>query len=210
MKGKVNMKVKLADAVALLVALGFSKAANWELSKVQKHIAQVHVKIEKDHKGLAGHEELYAGLVEADGQVEVVGEAAEAAPTEKASKADKKKSKPEKAEKSEKSEKPAKAEKAEKAEKKKSKPETNGEKVERDAYGCKVGSISAKVNKVMSSDWVTEQEVAEQAGVTLDQARGRLYFGAEEGVGLFERRRLIQYRVLKAPSKKTETAKSKG
>jgi len=199
------MKVKLADAVALLVALGFSKAANWELSKVQKHIAQVHVKIEKDHKGLVGHEELYGQLVEADGQVEVVGEPADAAPAEKASKVEKKKSKPEKAEKS------AKAEKSEKSEKKKSKPESNGDdKVERDAYGCKVGSISAKVNKVMGNDWVTEQEVAEQAGVTLDQARGRLYFGAEEKVGLFERRRLIQYRVLKAPSKKTETAKSKG
>lgn len=76
-------------------------------------------------------------------------------------------------------------------------------KVLRDEFGCKEGSISSKVNKVLTTEWQEEVDLAKIAGVTLDQARGRLYYAADEGE--IERRKLIQYRRLpkgaKAPPK---------
>lgn len=95
--------------------------------------------------------------------------------------------------------KPAKEEKpkAPKAEKKAKINKPAKEPRERDALGCAIGSISAKVNAVVTDDWKDEEAIIKEAGVTKNEARGRLYFAAEQKV--FERRSKIEYRLM--PSK---------
>lgn len=74
------------------------------------------------------------------------------------------------------------------------------EAVAKDEFGCKEGTISAKVNKVVGDEWIEEDEVAKAAGVDRDQARGRLYYACEKGE--FVSRRLIQYRRANEEEKK--------
>lgn len=184
----MKMTITKAVAVAFLKALGFSKADKWDDEKILDRLAQVPEKVEES-EAPKGHEDLYQELVKAEGKVQLVVEGSE--PSEKESKTSKTKS-------SKKVEpKPVKKEKG----KKKVEPErsrgTPRPVAERDSMGSQVGTISAKVNKVMNSEWQSEQEIAETAGVTLDQARGRLYYGAEPRMDIFERRRMIQYRLKK-------------
>ena len=77
----------------------------------------------------------------------------------------------------------------------KSKPEPKPakSKPERDAFGCKRGTISSKVNAVMTKDWKDEVDIIKEAGLGQTQVRDRLYFATEKGQ--FEYRRLIQYRI---------------
>lgn len=64
---------------------------------------------------------------------------------------------------------------------------------ERDKFGSRAGSISSRVNSVVSTKWKTDEEIAKEAGLELRQARARLYHAAENGV--FERERVIRYRI---------------
>lgn len=210
------MKIQRATAVAFLVALGFSKAGQWDDEKIKAKLEAAPTKVDAGDVP-DGHEEFYRALVKAEGVVELEGGPAkgkaksEAAPKEPAKdEAPKKMSKKErKAEarrnrgkaKSEPETEPLKADGPAKTKKnptRKTGPGKKDDGVERDAYGCRKGSISYDVNKVITNDWQTEEEIAEAAKVPLDQARGRLYYAASKG--LFERERAIRYR-LKKPAK---------
>lgn len=165
------MKVTKKEALAFFAALGFSKAPTWKPSKLKEKLALVPEKV-KQEQVPEGFEEFYSRLCKVgDAPIELV--------------VDEKKA-------------PAEAEVDGKPAKKKStkpaaaKATASAKKVERDDHGCRKGSIAAKVNAVVSGDWQTEQDIAKAAGVTLDQARGRLYYAAQENV--MEHRRLVQYR----------------
>jgi hypothetical protein len=71
-----------------------------------------------------------------------------------------------------------------------------------DFLGCKVGTISAKVNDVLAhaSNWIDEKEIAEAAGLSLDQTRGRLYFAVLEGH--FIKRTRVEYQLAPNPKSK--------
>lgn len=210
------MKVKQSIAVALLVSLGFSKAGEWEVEKVEARINQVPDKVKRTAVP-EEHQALYDELVANKGSVKI-GDAEEAArpakadkkskrdhlpPLEPEAKPEKKKVKAPEAEapaepaKEKKSKKPSKADKIAKAAKAATTP---SKKVERDAFGCAKGTISAKVNAVLTDEWQSEAEIAKAAKLDLDQARGRLYYAAEEEI--IEYRRLIQYRLKPAGKKK--------
>lgn len=64
--------------------------------------------------------------------------------------------------------------------------------VPRDDLGCREGSISQKVNAAVNNEWKDEKTIAADAQLDLEKVRGRLYYAAENGI--FEYRRLIQYR----------------
>lgn len=76
-------------------------------------------------------------------------------------------------------------------------------KVPRDAFGCKLDSLSAKVNKCISKGWKSEQDIILEAGVTKDQALGRLYYASTKGE--IERRKVIEYRLVSKAAAKDET-----
>jgi hypothetical protein len=174
------MKITKKDAVAFLVALGFSKAATWKPGKIKERLTQAPDKVAEDDVP-EGFMDLYTKLGESGGTIELTD------------------TKPEK-EAAETKETPM--PKKEKETKKEAKKETKKAPATaaRDGYGCRMGSISQKVNSVVEGEWMTEQEIADAAKVTLDQARGRLYYAAQEG--LMEHRRLVQYRLVKKPAKK--------
>lgn len=203
------MKVQKTVAIAFLVALGFAKAETWDDEKIIDRLKQAPEKV-AEGEAPEGHEELLKGLRAAKGAV-TLEDSADAKPPKDEKKSEKPpKEKPEAAPKAKKTENPPKAkDSAPKPPKDKSakpakpagtKKPTNGA-VDRDEFGCRKGSISAKVNAKVNDEWQSEAEIAKAAGVTLDQARGRLYYGAEKAV--FEHRRMIQYRLVpKEPAAK--------
>ena len=180
------MKIKKSQAVAFFLALGFGKATQWGEDKLKENLTKVPKKV-TEAEVPKGFEDFYAGLVQSEGKVTLLEEPA--SPQEEAA-AEPKKSK--------KSKKERKAEKAEKkAAKSNGKPKKKIPELPRDHYGCREGTISFLVNAVMDKvpkgQWMTDREVAEKAGVSLDQARGRLYYAAEEG--LLEHERAVRYRL---------------
>lgn len=203
-----RMKVTIANAVAFFIALKFEKAGDWTIEQIEQRLNQVPTKVPRN-KVPEAHLDFYDRLEKNAGKVKVVADEV-AAPE----------AKPEKADKGEKAEKPSKSKKkkdrAQRGTKKVDKvakatkatvsPKSAPKTVKRDEFGCAEGSISAKVNAVLSDTFQTEQEIAKAAGVTLDQARGRLYYAAEEGIIQYEKR--IQYR-LAPKSKKDEKAEGK-
>lgn len=213
------MKISRSSAVAFLVALGFAKAPSWDDEKVLEKVKMAPTKVEESDVP-EGQEEFYRQMVEAKGNVSFAEggtekpaakngkavkkpEAApEAKPAKKGEKIAKDKAAPAPGEKPVKiaKDKAAVAEPAEKPAAKPAKTKSAPKKpaapakvVERDSYGCAKGTIAAEVNQHVSDEWLDEKEIAKLAKVTLDQARGRLYWGAEQGS--FEARRLIQYRI---------------
>lgn len=175
------MKIDREKAVAFLTALAFPKASTWDDEKLVSRLAKVTDKV-KEEEVPKGFGDLYSDLLAMDGEkIELV------APKKPAVKkavenvtVTKTKNKAAKVE--------------AKLPPKKEKP-ADATSVERDEFGSKVGSISAKVNSALETDWKDEETIAEEAKVTLDQARGRLYYAQQEGV--IEVRRLVQYRVVK-------------
>ncbi len=174
------MKIEKAQAIAFLVALGFSKAADWSDEKIIERLDKAPNKVNEEDVP-EGFEELFGRLVNstADDKIELV-----------SGKGEKKAKKPTK-------EKPAEKEepKGKKPTKEKPAEKPTAKTAEHDEYGSRVGTISSKVNAVLADEWDDEEAIAKAAGVTLDQARGRLYYAAQEGV--VEVRRLVQYRLKK-------------
>lgn len=71
--------------------------------------------------------------------------------------------------------------------------------VRKDSMGSRVGSISNKVNSILlerKNDWMDEREIANAAGVTLDQARGRLYYTTQAGITI--KRVRVEYQLAKS------------
>jgi len=64
-----------------------------------------------------------------------------------------------------------------------------------DEFGCRVGTISNRVNRVLTKEWKDETVIAKEAGVSLEQARGRLYYGVQ--LGLFDAEKVVRYRLRK-------------
>lgn len=218
------MKIKYAQAVALMVAVGFPKAGDWELAKLQARVNQVPSKVDRT---TVPEEflELYDNVETVqkagnDGAVIVELTPTAGGATEAPAETKKSKKKKPSALKGthvdvgedlgEKPRKPARSQakksgesKVVKAAKAMTSPD---KKVDRDVFGCAKGTISHKVNAVLSEEWQTEAEIAKAANVSLDQARGRLYYGAEEKI--MEYRKLIQYRLVPAAGT-TPAGKSK-
>lgn len=177
------MKVTKKEVVDFLVALGFGKAVGWKPSKLKDMLLKAPNKVtEEDVPEEFG--EFFTKLNQSKGRVEFV--EADGA-----------------------SEKPAVAKEGKKPKAEKKSKVSAKEEAKRDAYGCRIGSISEKVNTALTKltqksedkeGWVTEEEIAQEAGVTLDQARGRIYYAVEEGD--MESRRLVQVRLAKKSSKK--------
>lgn len=222
------MKIKTSDAVALLVALGFSKAGDWSEDKLVDKLQVVPDKVAPDSPEIKGHEDIYEALKEAKGNITLVGgtdakgeemvdvsdmdmaalrslveerklkvKPAEMKNVEvlrvavkKALKTAPKQSKTDraidKAAKDGKKDKPA-------AKKGKEEKEAKSDR-EVDEFGSTIGSIRSNVNKALSEEWQTDQEIAKSAGVTLKQARSRLRRAARKG--LIEVQRRIEYRLL--------------
>lgn len=66
--------------------------------------------------------------------------------------------------------------------------------VEKDDFGCRVGTISNQVNEQLSTKkWVDLADICKETGLSLDQVRGRLYVMEENN--LLEKRRRIEYRL---------------
>ena len=185
------MKIDKSKAIEFLVALGFSKAGEWDDAKIKERLGKVPNKVQDDEVP-EGHKDIYGRLVNsaADDPIELTGG------SKSKGKSPKSKKKAEKAPAEKRAEKaPAEKEVATPSKSKKKAEKAPAETIERDGYGSRVGSISAKVNTILVDDWVDEQTIALEAGVTLDQARGRLYYASQEG--LIECRRLVQYRLVK-------------
>lgn len=171
------MRVTKAAAAIFLVAIGFPKADTWDVKKLTE--ALKHTARNKEEADIpADRLNSFRKLVEAKGDIIVEDDGK--APDPEKMKLAKKKRKDRQVEKKKPKSKP----------RPKAKPRV---KKPRDAFGCIVNSISAKVNAVINGEWMTEEEIAKKAGLPLKKTRGRLYFAAEHGD--YERRRLIQYRV---------------
>lgn len=178
------MKLTKEQAVAFLKkGLGFKKASQWDADKIKSRLAQVPDKVTEEDVA-EGYGDLYKKICDAKGVVEITED-----------------------------EKPEKETKAEKPEKVEAKPEKKGAKkpaakaatastkeVKRDKFGCRIGSISAKVNAAVSDEWQTEEQIAKAAGVSLDQARGRIYYAIQDG--LMESERAVRVKFAKQPAKK--------
>lgn len=181
------MKIKKADAVAFLVALGFEKATAYDDEKLLSRLGQVPTKVPRDEVP-DEWVEIYDALGAEPGNikladVEPAKEEKEPKPSDKPAAADKPKDKPA-------ADKPAKKKKRVKEKKE----------VERDSYGSMVGTVRHAIHAQFSTDWRTDVEMAKAAGVTLTQARLRIRQVQKEG-GLEKRNLGVQYRL---PAKKAK------
>jgi hypothetical protein len=63
----------------------------------------------------------------------------------------------------------------------------------RDRFGCRRGTIGWKVNKAMSTEWQTPEEIARKARVRIDQVMGRIRIGMSQGI--YEKKKIVYYRL---------------
>lgn len=70
---------------------------------------------------------------------------------------------------------------------------TRPDPIEKDNYGCRMGTISERINSTIEDEWKTDEQIRDDAGVTLGQARARLYHGVTDGH--FEMERVVRYRI---------------
>lgn len=182
------MKLKKAEVIAMFVALGYPKAAVWEHDKLQSRVGQLPANVPPE-KVPEEFKALYEQIANSpqDESIDLVdekGKVKRLPVVQPKVEGEKKEPKPPKPPKEPKPPKPPKPPKAAKAKK---------EDVPRDEYGCRIGSISEKVNAVVSENWISEDEVVEKTGLTLNQVRGRLYYAQADGT--FEMRKRIEYRI---------------
>jgi len=196
------MKVTKAAAAIFLVAIGMSRADTWGVEKLTE--ALKHTARNKEESEIPeDRRKSFKKLVEAGDDIEVF-DNGKAPDPERMKDAKKKRvarlvSNQKSHTKNVKSKRKKKQKPKHKAIKKDKKP--------RDSFGCILGSISARVNAVVNGNWMDEEEIAKKAGMSLKKARGRLYFAADDGV--YERRRLIQYRVIPGAAEKRAQKNSK-
>ena len=191
------MKVARAEAVEFLLEIGFVDAPIWDDEKIKSRISRVPEKVGKEDVP-EGFSYFYAALCESKGEaIELVDEPFEK-PKPKEKTAPPAKDERLSAQYEEKEDMPGgKNDPLETVERKlpKTKPTPSEGGVRLDAYGNRVASIAAKVNKVLGEEWEEEALIAKRAGVKVRQARNRLYHAKEDGV--IECRRLVQYRLVK-------------
>lgn len=193
------MTVNKTHAIEFLVSLGFAKAVNWEDELLVSRLGQIPSKIDEEEVD-EKFQDLYADLANSDPDEPITFEGAKKSKKKTAKKKAVTKAEPKK-EKSKpvaKKEAPAKKEKSKpvaKAKKAKPAKPDSGEVVERDKFGSRVGTISARVNGAITSEWKEGKEIAKELGISFTQARARLYHANQEGI--VECRRLVQYRLAK-------------
>jgi hypothetical protein len=206
------MKIDKSKAVQFLVALGFAKAPEWPNEKLIERLDKIPSKVE-DSEVPEGFEELYGKLLNlsTDDKIELVG--GDATKEKKsASKKPAKKPAPEDKDEDEDEEPPADVddddddeeppadededEEEDKGEKLagKKKGKRKAERLELDAFGSRIGTVSAKVNAVLTDEWKDKKAIAKAAGVSIQQAHGRLYHASQDGV-IEGRRSVVQYRL---------------
>jgi hypothetical protein len=176
------MKVERTNAVALLVALGFNKAGDWDNEKLAARLAQVPAKVDES-KVPDEFKDLYGKLGEAaasdnDAPIELTGEA----PAKKSKPA----AAPAKAPAAKKGSKPAAEAKPAKSRSRKEPKEIEDEFVGRE------GSKSANVRAHVTKAWQSDEEIQAKCGETLTNTRLRLYHAVKAGT--VEVRKRIEYR----------------
>lgn len=185
------MKIKKSEIVNLFVALGYPKASDWDDVKLRERASKLPTVIPEPPANLEeGLLAIYNDIANSpqDEEIELIDE--KGRPIRRVPPP----------------EDPTKETRAlPPAEKKKLKtkpptPKPPKPQAPRDPLGNRIGSISAKVNAQVSSEWKDEHEIARDAKVTIDQARGRLYYGTVEKV--FEMRRRVEYRLVQKPAEK--------
>lgn len=182
------MKVDRTKAVALLVALGFAKAGDWDDAKLLQRVQQVPEKVAAD-KIPEDFKSLYNALAEAVPNQESIELSGDAAPKAKPAKSATKPTKATAAVKAKSagSKKPA----------KKSKPAKK--EIEDDFVG-REGSKSANVRAQVTKTWQSDEEIQAKCGETLTNTRLRLYHAVKAGT--VEVRKRIEYR--RVPSGKDQ------
>jgi len=63
----------------------------------------------------------------------------------------------------------------------------------KDRFGCRKGTIGWKVNKVLSTEWQTPEEIARKARLRVDQVMSRLHLGISQGI--YEKKKIVLYRL---------------
>ena len=180
------MKLDKTQCVEMLQALGFTKADTWDDEKLKDRIGKVPQKVKEDEVP-EEFEDLYSTIANSDPDdpIQWVGERG------KPKKAAKKKAAKKKVAKK-KVVPPTKPKRV--AKKKVAKPTaTPKPPIEKDEYGSRVGSISARVNAAIGEDWVSREDIAEACGITVEQADNRLYYCVQEGWA--EKETLTRYRL---------------
>lgn len=183
-----------------MVALGFEKAPNWDNDTLAQRLKLTPSRV-KSKDVPEAQQGLYQELSGMDEKETVeITEPTEAVQDESDTKPAKKSAKPAKeaapAKPAKKEATPAKKAAAPAAPAKPMKPapkQRRGTPADKDKFGCRQGTISAKVNAAIGAGWKTDKEIAEAAGLDLAEARGRLYLGTVQGI--FESKRIIQYRI---------------
>lgn len=224
------MKIKLSAAVAFFVAVGFAKADKWTTDVLAERLGQVGDKVKED-KVPDDQKELYKQLVEAE-DIELEDDRPKSESKEEGADVENmdedelrehakslgikgtggmsEKVLRKAIEKASKGRKSAvdKAidKKGDKGSKKKEAKPAKEEKP-RDAFGSTEDSIRGKVNATLSEEFKSDKEIAEEAGVTLRQARIRLRRLTKNGV--LEKESAIQYKLAKGWKKKLAEAKAK-
>jgi hypothetical protein len=184
------MKIKKDIAVAFLVALGLTKAVEYDGEKLLMRTKQIPSKVEQNEVP-PGFEEVYKQLVAAAGDIELEFEALTQCPNGEivsipviSEAAAKKKLKASVFE-------------------KKPKRKIRKRRMVLDSFGSVEGSFSQRVNAVMSDEWKSEADIVNESKLPVKRVRGRLYHAVD--IGVFEHRRLFQYRI--APKKENQETK---
>jgi len=172
------MKVTRKQAVKFLTALGFPKSAEWKKDKVIEMLEKTSDSVKRDDVPEDFHEFFDELDAAKPGTIEAV----------KGKKSDKKK------ESTSLVEKPAKK-KLVKAAKKKA--AVKKDVIPTDQFGNRVGTVSAKMNDAMMNDdreWMTIEQVAKAAGITVVQSRNCLFL-ARRGGWVKSKRAMVLYRI---------------
>jgi len=188
------MTVNKTQAVEFLVALGFAKAVGWKDELLVSRLGQLPSKIEEGEVP-DGFEDLFEKISNSDPDEEITFEGAKKPKKKKAVTKAEPEPKKEKPKPIAKKKAPAKKEKSKPGAKKAAPAKVESEVVERDKFGSRVGTISAKVNGAITSEWKEGKEIAKELKISFTQARARLYHANQEGI--VECRRLVQYRLAK-------------
>lgn len=197
--------IKRAAALAFLLELGFSKAADWDNERMEKNLAKVPDHVTKETV-TASFVPLFNDIVEAKGAVKVVDDepvkeekAKEETTKKPAAKAKVKSAAKKPAVKAKAEKKSTKAEKKPTKAKKEKAPKAPKPAKEKDAFGFTVGTVRNKVAVKVGAAFHTVDELAEKAGTKARQTK--LTLRRMVKAGFVEKRRRIEYRLVEKTKK---------
>jgi DNA-binding transcriptional ArsR family regulator len=188
------MKITRQQANTLFAEQGFASADTWPDAKMQTKLGQAVSRFVPDNFQTEASKALFAKLTEASEKGEAI-ELDSGTTEEKEEKSAKAEKKPAaKAEKSAKEPKPA----AKKAAPAKKAPPPKAE-VEKDAFGNRVDTQSAKINSLLGEEWVNEADIIKAS--KLGDVRVRDHLSILLGQGKVEKESVRRWRLTKEMAK---------